>query len=195
MLKIQTKYCDFIFLKKPDTKVASFDLQRALKQTKHKTIKLWPSGLRLRLLLLQLGRLFLEVEFLGSLFVILQQFPRFQIPIYVLKYQCLIIIVLKETFDPVVSFLFLEKWRVKTFRFHAQLSKGIWHMAYYDVVSRRSLPVLIFPAYFPVLLLQFDKLFIVFLVCYTYMIYVHKIAYVSPLYQFLSFTNFHKFSK
>ena len=70
MLKIQTKYCDFIFLKKPDTKVASFDLQRALKQTKHKTIKLWPSGLRL--LLLQLGRLFFEVEFLVLLIVILQ---------------------------------------------------------------------------------------------------------------------------
>ena len=72
MLEIRRKYCDFTFLKKPDTKVASLDLQRALKQTKHKTIKLWPSGLRLRLLLLQLGRLFLEVEFLGSLFVILQ---------------------------------------------------------------------------------------------------------------------------
>jgi hypothetical protein len=72
MLKIQTKFCDFIFLKKLDTKVASFDLQRALKQTEHKTIKLWPSGFRLRLLLLQLGRLFLEVEFLSSIFVILQ---------------------------------------------------------------------------------------------------------------------------
>ena len=123
------------------------------------------------------------------------QFSRFQMPFYVLKYQCLIILMLKETFDPRVSFLFLEKWMVKTFRFYAQLSKGIWHMAYYDVVSRRSLPVLIFPAYFPVLLLQFDKLFIVFLVCYTYMIYVHKIAYVSPLYQFLPSTNFNKFSK
>ena len=65
-------YYDFTSLKKPDTKVVSFDLHRALKQTKHKTIKLWPSGFRLRLLLLQLGRLFLEVEFLGSLFVISQ---------------------------------------------------------------------------------------------------------------------------
>ena len=60
MLKIQTKYCDFTFLKKPDTKVASFDLQRALKwrifshtsseeSGKNNKKKIFPTGLEVHL--------------------------------------------------------------------------------------------------------------------------------------------------